>query len=224
MIDGVRLKLCGVRSIVDAVFADQLGFDALGFNLHPPSPRYLALRDYENLIPNLPEGRQRVAVVVEPDESRLAEIQAAGFDRFQIHFRSEVPLSNVEAWSRHVGPQRLWLAPKRAPGTPFNLQWLELAETFLVDSYAKDKFGGTGETGDWGEFQDLQASHRDHQWILAGGLAPENIELALQRSGSRFLDLNSGVEVAPGIKDHAKMKAAVLAVHNAMEKQRESSS
>jgi len=221
MIDGVRLKLCGVRSLVDAAFADQLGFDALGFNMHQSSPRYLDLAQYRNMVPNLPDGRERVAVVVAPDDDRLGEIAAAGFDRFQIHFPSETPLERIEGWSRRVGKTNLWLAPKRAPGRCFAEAWLEHADTFLLDTYAKDKFGGTGETGDWGEFRELRECYPAKRWILAGGLRPDNLGPALRESGSRYVDINSGVEVAPGIKDHAKMRAAVLAIHDAMARTRE---
>ncbi|MDB4385670.1 phosphoribosylanthranilate isomerase, partial [Opitutaceae bacterium] len=83
----------------------------------------------------------------------------------------------------------------------------------LVDTYSADKFGGTGKTGNWNEFQALGELSTNHTWILSGGLLPENVADALAASGARFLDINSGVEAAPGIKDHAKMNAIILAIH-----------
>jgi phosphoribosylanthranilate isomerase len=215
MIDGVRLKFCGLRTLVDAEMADKLGADYLGFILHPESPRHLSLADYRHLAPNLPENRKHVAVMVAPTVKQLTDVLAAGFDVFQVHFRTDTPDEDVTAWSMAVGRERLWLSPHREPGSPINPVWLEAAQTFLVDTYQPDKMGGTGRTGDWGEFATLQETHPEHRWILAGGISPLNIGEALGQSGARWVDLNSGVEQAPGIKDHEKMRAAVLAIHRA---------
>lgn len=213
MIDGVRLKFCGLTSLVDANFADALGADYLGFILYPKSPRYLALRDFENLKPNLPTGRKMVAVMVTPTAEELAEVAAAGFDRFQIHFPAELPLEEMKMWSAAVGKERLWLAPKRKPGTIFETQWLEFADTILVDTFSADQYGGTGKPGDWSEFAQLKTQFPKTTWVLSGGLKPENVDAALTQSGARFIDLSSSVEIAPGIKDHAKMKAMILSIH-----------
>lgn len=213
MIDGVRIKFCGLRSLVDAEFADKLGADYLGFILYPKSPRYLSLRDFTLMAPNLPESRKRVAVMVAPTPEELKAADAAGFDRFQIHFPHDTAVETVRGWSEQVGRDRLWLAPKRAPGMSYEVLWLEAAQTHLVDTFHKGGFGGSGQTGDWGAFAELQRSQPDQTWILAGGLTPDNLPQALRESGTRFVDINSGVETAPGIKSHEKMKQAVLAIH-----------
>lgn len=213
MIDGVRLKFCGLRSLVDAEFADQLGADYLGFILYPKSPRHVSLRDYQNMAVNLPVGRKRVAVMVAPTESELTAVANADFDRVQIHFIADTPNETVMRWAQQVGMDRLWLAPKRVPGQLYKPAWLEAAQSHLVDTFHADGFGGSGMTGNWAEFNGLLKANPDHTWILAGGLTPENIGAALTESGARFVDVNSGVETAPGIKDHAKMKAVVLAIH-----------
>lgn len=215
VIDGIRFKVCGLTSLVDAEFADRAGADFLGFILHPKSPRYLPLLNYTAMQPRLPTGRKQVAVMVEPELERLQETDRAGFDRFQLHFRSSLPLEQIQAWSASVGPERLWLAPRRAPGEPFNEAWLPLARTFLMDTFQVDGFGGSGRVGDWTGFRALQAAYPRHTWILAGGLAPENIAAALAESGARLIDVNSGVEQAPGIKDPAKVRQFILAIHRA---------
>lgn len=213
MVDGVRIKFCGLRSLVDAEFADKLGADFLGFILFPKSPRHVSLSDFQNMAPNLPETRQRVAVMVTPTPAEIEAADAAGFDRFQLHFPQDTAPETVCSWSEQVGRDRLWLAPKREPGSPYKESWLEAAQTHLMDTFHKQGFGGSGQTGDWDEFARLRQTHAEHTWILAGGLSPENLSRALTQSGARFVDINSGVETAPGIKDHEKMKQAVLAIH-----------
>lgn len=216
MIDGIRLKICGLTSLVDAEFADRAGADALGFILYPKSPRYLPLLQYTAMAGRLPEGRKRVAVMVEPASAELTAVVAAGFDRFQIHFNpATVPVTTVAAWSQAVGPERLWLAPKLPAGVEVSPELLPLAGTFLIDTFHANSFGGTGKTGDWATFARQQAAHPEKTWILAGGLNPENITSALAESAAKFVDVNSGVEAAPGVKDHEKLKKLVVAIHRA---------
>ena len=215
MIDGIRLKICGLTSLVDAEFADRAGFDYLGFNLYPKSPRYVSLAQYSAMLQRLPGGRRTVAVMVEPTDPELAAAQGAGFDFFQIHFRHDHPADRIAAWSKLLSPRKLWLTPKLPPGVDVSPVWLPWADTFLLDTFDADRFGGSGRTGDWGKFRRHQTAHGEKMWVLAGGLTPDNIGEALAGSGARVIDLNSGVEVAPGIKDHAKIGKAVEAIRRA---------
>ncbi len=212
MIGGTRLKICGITLAKDAYLAAELDADFIGFILFPKSPRYLALADYEVLQANLPAGPRRVAVMVEPSAAELATALAAGFDFFQIHARADLELPTVAAWTAAVGPARLWLAAKLPPGTAFPANWLSLADTFLVDTFHAEGFGGSGRTGDWSGFAKLAAAHPEKTWILAGGLSPDNIVAARGGSGAIFLDVNSGVEIAPGIKSPEKLRALVSAL------------
>jgi phosphoribosylanthranilate isomerase len=212
MIAGVRVKICGLTSLVDVDLADGIGADYLGFILHPASPRCVRLEQFAAMAPRLPTARKTVAVLVEPADEVLAAARDAGFSAFQIHFRPETPPARLGAWSGLVGPDRLWLAPRLPPGSGIDPAWLPLARTFLVDTYRSDGFGGSGRTGDWEAFARFRAAHPGHTWILAGGLSPENIAAARRASGARVLDVNSGVESAPGIKDPAKLRALALAL------------
>lgn len=214
MIDGIRFKVCGLTSLVDAEFADRCGADYLGFIFHPASPRNLSLTQYQAMAPRLPE-RRRVAVTVEPTVETLTALRDAGFHYFQIHFRPELPVERLEAWSRIVGEKHLWLAPKLPPGVDVPPAALALAKFILLDTYHAAGFGGSGQTGDWSAFARHQAAHPGNFWILAGGLNAENIGAALPASQARFVDVNSGVESAPGVKDEAKLKAFVVALHRA---------
>lgn len=214
MIGGIRFKVCGLRTLVDAELADQIGADFLGFIFHPKSSRHLSLLQWKAMAPRLPE-RKRVAVSVVPTVDELEGWRDAGFDAFQVHFPFDASEEVVAGWSAAVGRERLWLAPRLPPGTPFPLTLLRHASTVLLDTYARDAYGGTGATGDWPAFRRLAKEQADHTWILAGGLSPANIGEALAASGARFVDVNSGVETAPGIKDPAKLRAFALALHRA---------
>ena len=212
MTDGIRLKVCGLTTQADAEFAMQAGADYLGFILIPESPRYLALENFRTFAGALPQGR-KVAVTLEPSPAKLIELSAAGFDYFQVHFRHELPVSTVASWAQAVGIERLWLAPKLPPGVSVPLAVLPLTKTFLFDTYHVRKFGGTGETADWNKFKRHRRNHPKKTWILSGGLNPVNIGDAIRQSGARFVDVNSGVESAPGVKDHGKLQRLVERLH-----------
>src|ERR1035437_7723177 len=114
MIDGIRLKVCGLTSLADAEFADRCGADCLGFIFFAKSPRHISLETFRAMATRLPE-RKKVAVTVEPTPDELAALTAAGFDFFQVHFRHDLAQSTVAGWSETVGVDRLWLAPKLPP-------------------------------------------------------------------------------------------------------------
>jgi len=210
MIAGIRVKVCGLRSLVDAEAADQAGADYLGFILYPKSPRWIALEQFRALLPRLPP-RQKVAVTVEPRAEELPGLVAAGFDHLQVHFRAETTAETIAAWAA-AAPGRLWLAPKVPAGSAWRPEWLAAAGTMLVDTYHPAGFGGSGQTGDWSYYARCRAEHPGHQWILAGGLGPDNVVAALAASGARWIDVNSGVESGPGVKDAAKIIQLAAAI------------
>ncbi len=211
MIAGIRLKVCGITSLVDADAADAIGADFLGFIFHPKSPRHIELAQWRAMAGRLPP-RRRVAVSVNPSPADLRTWVEAGFDAFQVHFPLETDDGVLASWAEAVGRDRLWLAPKMPPGVAFPERVLAHAGTILWDTYAADGYGGTGRTGDWSAFRRAREAHVEHTWILAGGLAPDNVAAALAASGARFLDINSGVELSPGVKDPARLKALAAAL------------
>jgi phosphoribosylanthranilate isomerase len=214
MIDGIQIKVCGLTSLVDADFADACGVDYLGFNLYPKSPRYVSLAQFRSMAKRIPE-RHKVAVSVEPAPGELPAMRDAGFELFQVHFRHDTPVAVIEGWSREVGPKALWLAPKLPPDVEVPPAWLGLARTVMLDTFDESLFGGTGRVGDWPKFRRHREGNPGTTWILSGGLGPENVGGALAGSGARFVDVNSGIESAPGVKDREKLKAFVVAVHRA---------
>jgi len=210
---GTRLlKVCGQTRAEDAHVAAEVGADYLGFILYPNSPRAVTLERYAEIAPELPAGPRRVAVMVEPTTDELASAVAAGFNFFQIHCAHTTPLATVQGWSMQVGAHHLWLAPKLPPGEDVPMDWLPLAATFLLDTFHAGGFGGSGKTGDWTKFARYRETHPQHTWILAGGLSPDNVADAVAKSGAFFIDVNSGVETSPGVKDHAKLRALAAAL------------
>jgi phosphoribosylanthranilate isomerase len=214
MIDAIQIKVCGLTSLVDAEAAGGCGADYLGFNLYAKSPRHVSLAQFRSMAGRLP-GRHKVAVDVEPAADALLAMRDAGFDRFQVHFRHDMPLRAIEAWSKAVGVGKLWLAPKLPPGVDVPEAWLGLTQCILMDTFDSTLFGGTGRTGDWPKFRRHRECNPETTWILSGGLSPENAGEALAGTGARFVDVNSGVESAPGVKDHARLKAFAAAVRKA---------
>lgn len=214
MINGIRLKVCGLTSLVDAEQADACGADYLGFILYPKSPRYVSLEAFKAMAKRLPP-RKKVAVVVEPATEELSRLIEAGFDCIQLHFSHETPFFQVALWADAVPHDQVWLAPRVAPNGENDPAFFPLAHTILFDAHDAKHFGGTGKTADWGKFRALREQYTRIQWILAGGLNSENIGEALRATEANFVDVNSGVEAAPGIKDQAKLRAFVLALHRA---------
>jgi phosphoribosylanthranilate isomerase len=206
MINGVRFKVCGLTSLVDAEAADAAGADYLGFILYPKSPRYVSIAQFEAMAPRLPP-RKKVAVVVEPTIKELIAIKAAGFDHVQLHFPHVTPFLTASLWLDVIPADMLWLAPRVPPGKDLDLAFVPLADTILLDTFHPNSFGGTGQTGDWKSFAWHRTKFRKVNWVLAGGLNSENIVEAVTATGARFVDVNSGVESAPRVKDSAKLKA-----------------
>lgn len=211
MVNGIRVKVCGLTSLVDAEAADAAGADYLGFIFYPKSPRAITLEQYRAMAPLLPP-RKKVAVVVEPSDDELNALKAEGFDHVQLHFPNETPFFMAAMWLDIIPPEKLWLAPRIPPGRDLDLAFVPLADTLLLDAPSATAFGGTGQTGDWATFSALRKKFIKVNWVLAGGLNPENIAAAVTASGARYVDVNSGVEASPGVKDHAKLKAFVAAL------------
>ena len=183
----------------------ELGADFCGFIVYPNSPRGISLERAVELARRVPEGR-RVLVDVETGTDELERRRDLGFDFFQIHAGLDVGLASLAGWSGLVSPGRLWIAPRLKPGDAFPQAVLEFADTVLLDTYHKDQVGGTGETGDWGTFAALKLMHAATNWVLAGGLNSANVLDAIAATGAERVDVSSGVESEPGIKNPEKLR------------------
>jgi len=189
----------------DVEQAVSLGADYIGFIVYPKSLRALELERAAALADAVPEGRQ-VVVDVQPTPDTLKRCKDAGFDCFQIHIDPSMEQRIVADYSDTVGRDRLWLAPRLAPAEPFPEWILDYAATILLDTYSKDRIGGTGHTGDFARFAQLKKQFPETAWILAGGLNAANIAEAVKASTASTVDVNSGVEQTPGVKDTQKLR------------------
>lgn len=203
MIGDVTIKVCGITRAVDAAVALSFGADYLGVNCWSGSPRHVEPARRPALLREIPAA-QRVAVTVNPTVAEASALLAEGFAAVQVHFDPTAGKCDPAALSAALGPERLWIAPKLVDGAPWPTDLLKFSHTCLHDAHAKDAFGGTGKRADWTRFRSLQQVHPSHVWILAGGLGPANVAEAVQAS-ARFLDLNSGVELSPGLKSAEKL-------------------
>ena len=202
-----KIKVCGLTREEDVKLTLSLGADYFGFILYPRSPRAVSLDRAVELAAAVPMG-QRVAVDVATSLEDLKSYSDAGFDYFQIHFGADFEHNSLAEYSKIVGKEKLWLAPSLASEDTFTEVILDYADTILIDTFVKDQFGGTGKVGDWARFNTLKERYPQTNWILAGGLSPSNLLQALASTAADHLDINSGVETAPGIKDEVKLREA----------------
>ena len=202
-----KIKVCGLTREEDVKLTLSLGADYFGFILYSQSPRAVSLDRAVELAAPVSVG-QRVAVDVATSLEDLKSYSDAGFEYFQIHFGADFEHSKLAAYSKTVGKEKLWLAPRLASEDTFPENILDYADTILIDTFVKDQFGGTGKVGDWARFNTLKERYPQTNWILAGGLSPSNLLEALASTGADHLDINSGVEITPGIKDEVKLREA----------------
>lgn len=194
-----RIKICGITNAEDAEYAAALGADALGFILYPKSARFIEPSGAWPFISQLPPFIQRVAVTVDADLAHVEAIEAeAEFDVWQLH-GNETPETCASLWSRrvvkaiHLSPETLQLDYSAYP-----------VDAFLLDT-PSPAFGGTGQTFDWRLAMEFKQRVKKPV-ILSGGLSPDNIAQAVELVQPYAVDVCSGVESAPGKKDHAKLR------------------
>ena len=205
---GVEVKVCGITNERDALNSLQAGADYLGFILYPKSPRHISLEHVKQISESLKDiSCKKVAVDVAPRLEDVALMQKADFQYYQFHFPLDLDIEIIRQWSEMVGPSNLWLAPKLPPGADFPDHLLQYAETFVIDAYSQDKFGGTGKSADWKSFSEFQILYPEKKWILAGGIGPENVVSSVIQTDARMIDLNSAVESKPGQKEVDKIKS-----------------
>jgi phosphoribosylanthranilate isomerase len=197
----VKVKICGITNLADGLAAAEAGADALGFVFYEQSPRCIAVEAAAGLIRQLPPFVIKVGVFVNaPEDQVVRAARECGLNLLQFH-GEESPEYCLQFGLMSMKAFRIRDAASLQAAREYH------TEAWLFDAYAPGKPGGTGETFNW----DLALQARD--WgrpiFLAGGLRPENVAEAVRRARPYAVDVSSGVEAAPGKKDHAKVSGFI---------------
>ena len=208
--------MCGVTRLADAEAAVDAGVDALGFIFFDKSPRFIDQEEARLIIEQLPPFVDSVGVFVDKNIEELDEIikycrlgyvqlhgaESPEFCEHLIHVAA--PCQVIKAF--RVGPH--------TTGDEFEA-YIPHVKGFLLDTFQKDQVGGTGMSFDWSVIEGLNLSK---PFILAGGLDVRNIGAAIHAVQPYGIDVNSGVELQAGVKDHKRIRAFVNAVRDLEER------
>ena len=216
----VAVKICGLTGPQDVVAAADAGARYVGFVFFPKSPRNVSVQQAKALAAEVPFGVAKVALTVNADDALLDEItQNVAIDILQLHGSESVErVAQIKA--------RSGLPVMKATGISDTddlqkiVDYGRVADMLLVDAKPPknaDLPGGNGLAFDW---RLLAGRKWAVPWMLAGGLTPDNVQQAIQLTGARQVDVSSGVESAPGVKDPAKVAAFVSAAQDILPKLR----
>ncbi len=190
----IRIKVCGITRLEDALLAVNLGAYALGFIFYPPSPRFISPPQARVICQALPPFVAKVGVFVDEDPYRIREIKRfVGLDLVQLH--GQEPPEVVQQFSPYV--IKAFRVRKEEDLAPIPLYKGKVC-AILLDTYVQGQPGGTGQRFDWSLA--LRAKGYGLPLILAGGLDPWCAPRAWEEVRPYALDVNSGVEIFPGKK------------------------
>jgi phosphoribosylanthranilate isomerase len=201
-----KIKICGIKTVTDALAAMDAGADMIGFNFYPKSPRFVEVGMCRNIMSAVRQnGRAKcVGVFVNASVGEiLATMDTLGLNLAQLH-GDETPEMLTALDGKGF---------KAFRGIPESVDGFARSESpaFLVDASVKGLYGGSGVTADWIGAAELA---KKYPLLLAGGLTPENVAEAVRRVKPWGVDVASGVESAPGEKDAGRMKKFVQAVRD----------
>ena len=201
----VRIKICGITNLEDAILSAALGADALGFIFYPKSPRQVAPETAREIIAQLPPFVAAVGVFVDEAAAVVQEVAAkVGLDWVQLHGQESPD------YCRNLGRKVIKGFRIQDEDSLRRLaDYQGAAQALLLDAYKKGQVGGTGTAFDWRLAREAQKYGRI---ILAGGLTPENVAQAINIALPAAVDAASGTEAAPGKKDPAKLRAFFKAI------------
>jgi phosphoribosylanthranilate isomerase len=210
-----KIKICGIRRVDDARLATELGASALGFVFWPSSPRFIDPYRARPIVEALPPFVTSVGVFVNQSWEFITDVAGLlGLGAVQLHGDEPMAMYSRSAWrvikAVPVASGDDTLA-SRVAGVPSHA-------TVLLDAHDPMKRGGTGRPIDWTQ---AAAVSRMRRIVLSGGLTAENVGAAIEAVEPYAIDVSSGVESAPGIKDAAKMRALFESVFSVQEAQRD---
>ena len=199
----VKVKICGITNLEDALAAFFNGADAIGFVFYNKSPRYIDPIKARNISRILPKEILRVGVFVNEKENKIKKIaKACALDMMQFH-----GIESPKFCSKFKGYK---IIKAFRVGKKLELRQLEEYKTFayLFDTFVASKIGGTGKKFDWNLLN--KAGKIKRPVFLSGGLDNRNVRYALKRIKPDWVDASSSVEAKPGKKDHKKIRNFIL--------------
>jgi phosphoribosylanthranilate isomerase len=200
----VFVKICGITRLEDAERAVALGADAIGFVFWPKSPRFIEPGAARAIVRSLPAAVAPVGVFVNQTHGEVARIAGeVGLGMVQLHGDETVE------YAAAVGPPVIKAIAVGPETTPSDADRWPATVTLLLDVHDPVRRGGTGRRVDWERAAAIAARRRT---LLAGGLTPENVGEGIARVRPFGVDVSSGVEARPGIKDHARLRALFDAI------------
>ena len=208
MADPLIIKICGIKTpeILETVIAS--GADMVGFMHFARSPRHVSIEEIATLISEARGRIQTCVVLVNPDNSCVAEVAALGPDWIQLH-GPETP-HRVEAIRAEAGVEIMKALPiGSADDVAHVAAFVDVADSILLDAKppkGADRPGGLGETFDWSLLKALDPSI---PFMLSGGLTPQTVADAISSVRPYGVDVSSGVETAPGVKDKRLIEAFI---------------
>ena len=207
----VRVKICGLRTVADVVAVAAAGAAYAGFNFFPRSPRFVTVAEARALALSAPEGLCKVALVVDAEDAALdAIVKEVPLDILQLHGH-ETPERVAAVKARYGLPVMKVIGVAGEADLASLTDYSLVADQILIDAKPpKDAVlpGGNGLTFDW---RLLVGRKWLRPWMLAGGLTSGNVAEAIRLTGARQVDVASGVESAPGVKDAARIADFVKA-------------
>jgi phosphoribosylanthranilate isomerase len=208
----VRVKICGITNVADALAAVDAGANLLGFNFYLKSPRHVTEGEVAKIRPQLPKKVEAVGIFVNSPSAEVAALcKSLKLDAAQLH-GDESP----EAVAELVPSVPVIKAFRVEPDFPLKtLDEYSAAFAFLFDAAHTGQYGGTGHTTDWDA---ARCAAKDHRIILAGGLKVENVAAAVRIVRPYGIDVASGVESKPGKKDHGRLREFIQEVRRAERK------
>lgn len=207
----IRVKICGLRTQADVAAVAAAGVAYAGFVFFPKSPRHLTIAAARDLALAAPVGLAKVALTVDADDAALdAIIEAVPLDMLQLHGH-ESPDRVAEVRARYGLPVMKAVGVADEGDLAAIFDYSTVADQLLIDAKPPRNAalpGGNGLAFDWR----LVAQRRWlRPWMLAGGLTPENVAEAVRLTNARQVDVSSGVESSPGVKDAARIAGFVAA-------------
>ncbi len=188
----MKIKICGLCRKEDIDHAISEGADYIGIILYEKSPRYVDPEKAINLIKDI-KNAKKVAVMVNPDINMAVYMLRKGFDFIQLHGNEDYE------FAEQIGIERVIKAFRIKEETPKIEKVWKKAHAILLDTYRKDSYGGTGQTFDWNIA--CQIREEGFRVFLSGGLNPLNVIHAIEKVKPFGVDVSSGVELKPCMKD-----------------------